>query len=384
VDQAGTLVLNADSTSRHAARALAPDGSEADYWVQRDDAGDIQYLSDMRLRTSDGGEYHFQWDALGRPTFFRDRSGTAVRVHFFLAGGLADISITLPDGESVRGTVALSSFVAANPRASGHLSLLKDTWMARALLKDATAQRRQGSAEQLLAAMDTPFADACSAVSSPLGGLISIGACALSIKLALVTSSIGAPVAATACSLASSEITWEIVGTATCELVRLTERRLREHIAASGAPITGVVPVDMRDEPYPPFPPSQTGDVDLRGGSVHVTLTWDNATDVDLHVIDPYGEEIYYANRSSASGGQLDVDDTDGYGPENIYWPQDGAPSGQYTVAVVYYSSRGYGSSSYEVTVRYPDTVGRQVIQEYWGTLTYSGERHTVTTFNVP
>ena len=43
-------------------------------------------------------------------------------------------------------------------------------------------------------------------------------------------------------------------------------------------------------------------------GLLQVNLSWDQENDVDLHLIDPTGEEIYYANPVSASGGQLDVD----------------------------------------------------------------------------
>jgi uncharacterized protein YfaP (DUF2135 family) len=69
---------------------------------------------------------------------------------------------------------------------------------------------------------------------------------------------------------------------------------------------------------------------------VLVLLTWDTAgTDLDLHVTDPSGEECDYGNRRTASGGALEVDDTDGYGPE--IFAQDHAPPGVYQVAVAAY-----------------------------------------------
>lgn len=101
-------------------------------------------------------------------------------------------------------------------------------------------------------------------------------------------------------------------------------------------------------------------------GSVKVTLTWDTTGDLDLHVIDPDSEEIYWAHTTSASGGILDVDDTDGYGPENIYWPSGGAPSGTYTWFVKYYS--GSGSATWNVL-----TVINDTFTQYSGTLTTSG-----------
>ena len=73
-------------------------------------------------------------------------------------------------------------------------------------------------------------------------------------------------------------------------------------------------------------------------GDVYVTLRWENTSDLDLYVKDPSGELIYYSHKTSASGGRLDVDDRDGYGPENIYWATGTAPRGTYTVYVEYWS----------------------------------------------
>ncbi|MCF8364308.1 MAG: hypothetical protein K9H16_00910 [Bacteroidales bacterium] len=72
-------------------------------------------------------------------------------------------------------------------------------------------------------------------------------------------------------------------------------------------------------------------------GDVQITLTWNNEADIDLHVFDPDNNEIYWMNPGSPSGGVLDYDDIDGYGPENIYWPKDEAPSGIYSVLIHHY-----------------------------------------------
>jgi len=91
-------------------------------------------------------------------------------------------------------------------------------------------------------------------------------------------------------------------------------------------------------------------------GDVQVTLSWDADSDVDVHVIDPAGEEIYYGHRRSASGGELDLDSNagctiDGVRNENITWPTGLAPRGSYTVRVDYWSSCGGGSTNYTVRV---------------------------------
>ncbi len=49
-------------------------------------------------------------------------------------------------------------------------------------------------------------------------------------------------------------------------------------------------------------------------------MIWDTDADLDLHVIEPGGKEIYWEDPKGEQGGELDVDNTKGLGPENIYW----------------------------------------------------------------
>ncbi len=91
-------------------------------------------------------------------------------------------------------------------------------------------------------------------------------------------------------------------------------------------------------------------------GDVQVTLSWDVDSDVDLHVVDPSGEEVYYAHRSSASGGSLDLDSNAGCNldhvrNENITWPVGHAPRGQYTVRVDYWASCNVAQTNYTVRI---------------------------------
>jgi hypothetical protein len=85
-------------------------------------------------------------------------------------------------------------------------------------------------------------------------------------------------------------------------------------------------------------------------GDVQITLTWNNTADLDLHVTDPFGERIYFAHPTSQSGGRLDFDDTNGLGPENVFWPSGQAPAGTYVVEVDHFS--GASPSYYDVLVR--------------------------------
>jgi len=92
-------------------------------------------------------------------------------------------------------------------------------------------------------------------------------------------------------------------------------------------------------------------------GEIQTNTSWDTPADVDLHLIDPSGKEIYYGSRTSPTGGQLDLDSnaacgTDGPRAENIYWP-DGivVPHGEYILRVDYWSSCGATATNYTVTL---------------------------------
>jgi len=86
----------------------------------------------------------------------------------------------------------------------------------------------------------------------------------------------------------------------------------------------------------------------VKAPEVVVLLTWDTpGTDLDLHVTDPDGEECDYGNRRTASGGALEVDDTDGYGPE--IFAQDRAPAGEYQISVAAYDVSAAAQTRAEV-----------------------------------
>lgn len=61
-------------------------------------------------------------------------------------------------------------------------------------------------------------------------------------------------------------------------------------------------------------------------GELRVSLSWFNYDDLDLHVVEPHGEEIMFSHKkSNRSGGQLDIDMNAGFGEtrdavENVIW----------------------------------------------------------------
>ncbi len=69
---------------------------------------------------------------------------------------------------------------------------------------------------------------------------------------------------------------------------------------------------------------------------LRVTLTWDTpGTDMDLWVTGPDGERVFYSNKQGKAGGTLDVDVTDGYGPET--YTQARLQPGTYRIQVHFY-----------------------------------------------
>lgn len=100
-------------------------------------------------------------------------------------------------------------------------------------------------------------------------------------------------------------------------------------------------------------------------GDIQVSISWSDSSDVDLHVIDPSSEEIYFGHKNAVSGGKLDLDSNAGCSKntlpdnsraflsnENIVWPVGSAPNGSYTVKVTYWSACGVTTGTdYIVTV---------------------------------
>ncbi|HEY4640025.1 MAG TPA: carboxypeptidase regulatory-like domain-containing protein, partial [Thermoanaerobaculia bacterium] len=70
---------------------------------------------------------------------------------------------------------------------------------------------------------------------------------------------------------------------------------------------------------------------------LQVETMWDsNYTDIDLHVVEPGGEEVFYSHPRSARNGFLHADVVTGFGPETYTLPR--MASGPYQIALVYYS----------------------------------------------
>ncbi len=100
----------------------------------------------------------------------------------------------------------------------------------------------------------------------------------------------------------------------------------------------------------------------VQRGKLEISLSWDLLNDIDLHVVQPDSEEIYYGHRQSTEGGYLDLDSNpgcsiDSVNNEHIIYPDSAVIlSGEYIVRVDFYDQCDYSDSAvthYAVTARY-------------------------------
>ncbi|HEY4328827.1 MAG TPA: DUF2135 domain-containing protein, partial [Phycisphaerae bacterium] len=90
---------------------------------------------------------------------------------------------------------------------------------------------------------------------------------------------------------------------------------------------------------------------------VRIVMTWDaDATDIDLHVAEPTGEEAYYDYNRTLAGGLVSKDFTDGYGPEE-YLIHHAVP-GKYKVMANFYGS-------HQQSIQGPVTIQAMVITNF-------------------
>lgn len=100
--------------------------------------------------------------------------------------------------------------------------------------------------------------------------------------------------------------------------------------------------------------------IEVGTGQLQISLSFDTPKDVDLHVIEPNGEHVYYGNYVSENGGELDLDSNAGcnldyVNNENITYSEDAfVEAGTYTVYVDLWSNCDESvATNYVVSVYY-------------------------------
>lgn len=107
-------------------------------------------------------------------------------------------------------------------------------------------------------------------------------------------------------------------------------------------------------------------------GDIAFRLYWQGEEDLDLHVQEPAGEAIFFGHRKSESGGELDVDcnsaaDRICRSPvENVYWPVDRAPEGDYTYWIELFQ---HSQAERAVPFTLQVLLGKQVVHTETGTM---------------
>ncbi|MCA3417205.1 MAG: hypothetical protein INF84_21640 [Roseomonas sp.] len=142
------------------------------------------------------------------------------------------------------------------------------------------------------------------------------------------------------------------------EMLRLGDRR------TACPPPEPPPPPLRRVEQTPPPPPPRQEDAErarregARSGRVQIILAWDDRNDLDLMMICPNGERLYFDHRR-ACGAELDVDRNAGNSAltptpvENIVFAAEPAP-GRYRIIVWHFQNNppAPASSPYRVTVK--------------------------------
>ena len=120
-------------------------------------------------------------------------------------------------------------------------------------------------------------------------------------------------------------------------------------------------------------------------GEVQLSLAWDDYNDLDLHVFCPSGERIYFNNKKSECGGELDVDmnvrPVSNNSVENVVWT-NGAPHGKYKVGVHFYKHHRKRRSKRTTTFRLRVMV-HGASRDYSGTITIGNAMQMVTSFTL-
>lgn len=104
-------------------------------------------------------------------------------------------------------------------------------------------------------------------------------------------------------------------------------------------------------------------DYQAGSGDLQVSLIWNDASDLDLHIFTPQGEHVYFSNKTDSGGGYLDIDmnaeGTDCCAPiENYFVVQGEHAKGHYKVYVNYYNDFGTPSTEhYKVRLKVGKTV---------------------------
>ena len=122
-----------------------------------------------------------------------------------------------------------------------------------------------------------------------------------------------------------------------------------------------------------------------KAGEVQLSLAWDDYNDLDMHVFCPSCERIYFNNKKSECGGELDVDmnvrPVSNNPVENVVWTGE-APPGKYKIGVHFYKHHRKRRSKKTTTFRLRVMVHGKS-RDYSGTISSGSAMQMVTSFTL-
>jgi hypothetical protein len=139
---------------------------------------------------------------------------------------------------------------------------------------------------------------------------------------------------------------------------------LSQSCSHSGAAIVSATP--QRDSP-------------VGSGALGITLTWNTTADIDLHVLEPTSAHVFYANRTGPTA-RLDVDDTNGFTPENIFVEAGRAAAGVYQVYINHF---GGSPTTSTITITLNTGAAGAITRTFTRTTTNSARIGNVANVNV-
>lgn len=135
-------------------------------------------------------------------------------------------------------------------------------------------------------------------------------------------------------------------------------------------------------------------------GDFRASLSWFNGDDLDLHLVEPTGRRIYFREKRSPSGGELDVDMNAGHvmsrtPVENIFYlNRKQMPEGNYLLQVNQYNRRETTDHGFELELEFCGTVYKfayekplttdETVAAVWFNYTHAGGLRIDTTKSLP
>jgi hypothetical protein len=124
--------------------------------------------------------------------------------------------------------------------------------------------------------------------------------------------------------------------------------------------------------------------LDACNGPITVTLAWETTDDLDLHLIEPDGTKVYFGNKTSLNGAELDIDmnagSSNSLNPiENICY-KNTPPNGNYKIIIDFFRR-----NSNQTEIPYTVYIRNGSSEKYYrGVHSIEKDQHLINEFRYP